>query len=111
LEYTKNDYQGAEVLRGVEMSERTIRTVDSLLRGLIALDIAVQFMASFHIIPVDSSKYVVQRTVVVFLLLGFYFLWGSKPKWQKVLGVIFLLLIPLTLFFIFYVRADNFWYS
>jgi len=111
LEYTKNDYQGAEVLRGVEMSERTIRTVDSLLRGLICLDIAVQFMASFHIIPVDSSKYVVQRTVVVFLLLGFYFLWGNKPKWQKVLGVIFLLLIPLTLFFIYYVRATNFWYS
>ena len=93
------------------MSERTIRTVDSLLRGLIGLDIAVQFMASFHIIPVDSSKYVVQRSVVVFLLLGFYFLWGSKPKWQKVLGVIFLLLIPLTLFFIYYVRATNFWYS
>ena len=111
MEYTKNDYQGAEVLRGVEMSERTIRTVDSLLRGLIGLDIALQFMMNFHIIPVDSSKYVVQRSVVVFLLLGFYFLWGNKPKWQKVLGVIFLLLIPLTLFFIYYVRATNFWYS
>ena len=72
--------------RKFEMSERTIRTV-------------------------DSSKYVVQRSVVVFLLLGFYFLWGNKPKWQKVLGVIFLLLIPLTLFFIYYVRATNFWYS
>lgn len=107
MEYTKNDYQGAEVLRGVEMSERTIRTVDSLLRGLICLDIAVQFMASFHIIPVDSSKYVVQRTVVVFLLLGFYFLWGNKPKWQKVLGVIFLLLIPLTLFFIYLLCAGD----
>lgn len=70
----------------VQMSERTIRTV-------------------------DSSKYVVQRSVVVFLLLGFYFLRGNKPKWQKVLGVIFLLLIPLTLFFIYYVRATNFWYS
>ena len=70
----------------VQMSGRTIRTV-------------------------DSSKYVVQRSVVVFLLLGFYFLWGNKPKWQKVLGVIFLLLIPLTLFFIYYVRATNFWYS
>ncbi|WP_315321098.1 hypothetical protein [Stomatobaculum longum] len=70
----------------VQMSERTIRTV-------------------------DSSKYVVQRSVVVFLLLGFYFLWGNKPKWQKVLGVVFLLLIPLTLFFIYYVRATNFWYS
>ena len=70
----------------VQMSERTIRTV-------------------------DSSKYVVQRSVVVFLLLGFYFLRGNKPKWQKVLGVIFLLLIPLTLFFIYYVRASNFWYS
>jgi hypothetical protein len=56
----------------VQMSEHTIRTV-------------------------DSSKYVVQR--------------GNKPKWQKVLGVIFLLLIPLTLFFIYYVRATNFWYS
>lgn len=70
----------------VQMSGRTIRTV-------------------------DSSKYVVQRSVVVFLLLGFYFLWGNKPKWQKVLGVVFLLLIPLTLFFIYYVRATNFWYS
>ena len=70
----------------VQMSERTIRTV-------------------------DSSKYVVQRSVVVFLLLGFYFLRGNKPKWQKVLGVVFLLLIPLTLFFIYYVRATNFWYS
>lgn len=70
----------------VQMSGRTIRTV-------------------------DSSKYVVQRSVVVFLLLGFYFLRGNKPKWQKVLGVIFLLLIPLTLFFIYYVRATNFWYS
>lgn len=70
----------------VQMSERTIRTV-------------------------DSSEYVVQRSVVVFLLLGFYFLWGNKQKWQKVLGVIFLLLIPLTLFFIYYVRATNFWYS
>ncbi|MBF1255837.1 MAG: hypothetical protein HXM40_00925 [Stomatobaculum longum] len=56
----------------VQMSGRTIRTV-------------------------DSSKYVVQR--------------GNKPKWQKVLGVVFLLLIPLTLFFIYYVRATNFWYS
>lgn len=81
----------------VQMSERTIRTVDSLLRGLIGLDIALQFMTNFHIIPVDSSKYVVQR--------------GNKPKWQKVLGVVFLLLIPLTLFFIYYVRATNFWYS
>ena len=70
----------------VQMSERTIRTE-------------------------DSSKYVVQRSVVVFLLLGFYFLRGNKPKWQKVLGVVFLLLIPLTLFFIYYVRATNFWYS
>ena len=70
----------------VQMSGRTIRTV-------------------------DSSKYVVQRSVVVFLLLGFYFLRGNKPKWQKVLGVVFLLLIPLTLFFIYYVRATNFWYS
>lgn len=70
----------------IQMSERTIRTV-------------------------DSSKYVVQRSVVVFLLLGFYFLRGNKPKWQKVLGVVFLLLIPLTLFFIYYVRATNFWYS
>lgn len=111
MEYTKNDYQGAEVLRGVEMSERTIRTVDSILRGLIGLDIALQFMMNFHIIPVDSSKYVVQRVVVVFPLIGVYFLWGSKPKWQKVLGVISLLLIPLTLFFIYYVRATNFWYS
>ena len=58
----------------VQMSERTIRTVDSLLRGLIGLDIALQFMMNFHIIPVDSSKFVVQRSVVVFLLLGFYFL-------------------------------------
>lgn len=95
----------------VQMSGRTIRTVDSLLRGLIGLDIALQFMTNFHIIPVDSSKYVVQRSVVVFLLLGFYFLRGNKPKWQKVLGVVFLLLIPLTLFFIYYVRATNFWYS
>ena len=95
----------------VQMSERTIRTVDSLLRGLIGLDIALQFMMNFHIIPVDSSKYVVQRSVVVFLLLGFYFLRGNKPKWQKVLGVVFLLLIPLTLFFIYYVRTTNFWYS
>ena len=95
----------------VQMSERTIRTVDSFLRGLIGLDIALQFMTNFHIIPVDSSKYVVQRSVVVFLLLGFYFLWGNKPKWQKVLGVVFLLLIPLTLFFIYYVRATKFWYS
>ena len=95
----------------VQISERTIRTVDSLLRGLISLDIAVHFMMNFHIIPGDSSKYVVQRAVVVFLLLGFYFLWGNKPKWQKVLRVIFLLLIPLTLFFIYYVRATNFWYS
>ena len=95
----------------VQMSERTIRTVDSLLRGLIGLDIALQFMMNFHIIPVDSSKYVVQRSVVVFLLRGFYFVWGNKPKWQKVLGVIFLLLIPWTLFFIYYVRATNFWYS
>ena len=55
----------------VQMSGRTIRTVDSLLRGLIGLDIALQFMMNFHIIPVDSSKYVVQRSVVVFLLLGF----------------------------------------
>ena len=34
----------------VQMSERTIRTVDSLLRGLIGLDIALQFMMklSYH---------------------------------------------------------------